>query len=314
MIHNYAPVLVPTLNRFEHFRTCILSLVECKGSNQTDLFVLLDYPTKELHWEGYNKILEFLTNFNGFKSVNVIKRSTNFGAHDNIIDGYKIVFEKYDRLILSEDDNVFSKDFLIYMNKTLEKYKDDSTIFSVSGYNYPITIPNQYQENIYLWCGFSAWGVGLWKDKLEKVNFNEKIVRSNIKSFFKDLNKVIQFNNIANIYITSLIHMLKEKKIHSDIIISLYQFLHNMNSVFPVVSRVRNTGNDGSGVNCSFIENDIYSSQEIFNGSNEYEISNINLSDKNIAKTLQRHFYLNKKAQIKVFCKVIFINLGLYKI
>ena len=314
MAENFAPVLIPTLNRFIHLRSCILSLLDCEGVDKTDLFIALDYPSKDSHWEGYNKIVNFLDVLIGFKSITIIKREVNFGASENILDGYNIIFKNYSRLILSEDDNIFSKDFLIYMNKTLELYEYDLNVFSVSGYNYPINMPNHYDKNIYLWCGFSAWGVGLWRDKFQKINFSEDDVRNSVLSFFRKLNRVRKFNEIANIYIPSLIHMTKGKMIHGDIYISLYQFLHNMNSVFPVISRVRNIGNDGSGVNCNYIEDDIYSKQEIFEGPSNYEISNIKFPNKYISESLKKHFYLNKKSQFKIFCKVVFINLGLYKI
>lgn len=38
--------------------------------------------------------------------------------------------------IYTEDDNVFSKNFLCYMNLCLEKYKEDDKILTVSGYSY----------------------------------------------------------------------------------------------------------------------------------------------------------------------------------
>ena len=38
-------------------------------------------------------------------------------------------------------------------------YETSNLIFSVSGYNYPIGIPLDYNVNFYLFKGFSAWGV-----------------------------------------------------------------------------------------------------------------------------------------------------------
>ena len=57
---NFAPVLIPTLNRFNHFKSCLDSLRKCTYSDQTDLFIALDYPLKENHFEGYYKILNYL--------------------------------------------------------------------------------------------------------------------------------------------------------------------------------------------------------------------------------------------------------------
>ena len=60
----------------------------------TDVYVALDYPSKETHWEGYNKIREYLKGeFPEFASFNVIARETNYGSARNMrelrmIDSY----------------------------------------------------------------------------------------------------------------------------------------------------------------------------------------------------------------------------------
>ena len=35
----YAPVVIPTLNRFEHLRNCIESLKRCSGADQTEVII-----------------------------------------------------------------------------------------------------------------------------------------------------------------------------------------------------------------------------------------------------------------------------------
>lgn len=304
----YAPVLIPTLNRFDHFKRCVNSLLECELCLETDLFVALDYPSKESHWEGYNKIQQFIKEIQGFKSVTVIKREFNFGAHANIIDGYDVIFKNYESLILSEDDNVFSKDFLMFTNRCLEVYKDDDSIFSVCGYNYPIEIPKFYENEIYTWQGYSAWGVGFWRDKFLKIDWSDEVVQSNVKSFLNNYTKVIQLDKIGNHFIPALLHMHNVQQVHGDTYISMYQFLNNMTSVFPVISRVRNMGHDGSGVNCVVVEDNVFSAQEIYRGSGNYEIPKILKADEFIDKILYNHFKTHWKSKIKLFVKLILFN------
>lgn len=51
----------------------------------TDVYVALDYPSKETHWEGYNKIREYLKGeFPEFASFNVIAREANYGSARNM--------------------------------------------------------------------------------------------------------------------------------------------------------------------------------------------------------------------------------------
>lgn len=305
----YAPILIPTLNRFEHFKRCIESLLECEGCSRSDLFIALDYPSKESHWDGFNKIKEFVKGVQGFKSVNIIHRERNFGAHNNIFDAYKTIFQNYDRVILSEDDNVFSKDFLYFININLEKYKYETSVFSVCGYNYPVRMQDLYDKKIYFWGGFSAWGVGLWRDKFLKIDWSKEAIETTTKTFLKSLNKVKQLDDKANRFVPALINMVKNGVIHGDTYVCLHQFLNNMVSVFPLTSRVRNFGHDGSGVNCGDRDNNIYSKQEIYSGKSDYEITEPVFHDPLINNILKEYFRNPLKERIKVLIKLIFFNM-----
>ena len=74
--------------------------------------IALDYPLNEEHWDGYQKICEYLKqDFGEFHSTEVIKRNTNFGAGRNLGRQGNSLFKKYDKIICSEDDNVFFAQF-----------------------------------------------------------------------------------------------------------------------------------------------------------------------------------------------------------
>ena len=48
-----APVIIGTLNRFEHFHDCLESLEKCTMADETDVYVALDYPPSEKYVEGW---------------------------------------------------------------------------------------------------------------------------------------------------------------------------------------------------------------------------------------------------------------------
>ena len=132
----FAPILVVTLNRYDHFKRCINSLKKCTNAFQTDLFIALDYPSKEEHFEGYKKILSFLNKpINEFKSVKIYKRDVNFGVYYNFSVAQRDILEIYDSLIISEDDNEFSLNFIDYMNTCLTKFVYLQGIFSLGVWN-----------------------------------------------------------------------------------------------------------------------------------------------------------------------------------
>lgn len=311
-MNNFAPILIPTLNRFEHFKHCVTSLSECSHANFTDLYIAFDYPLNDNHWNGYREIEKYIGNIQGFKSVNIIRRTQNYGAVKNLFEAIKELFDKYDRIILSEDDNVFSTDFLGFVNTGLEIYNERRDIFSVSGYQYPIHVPSTYNNDIYIWTGFSAWGVGIWKDKWQEIDWNVSTALDISRQFLKDYIQVYKLNKIANNYIPALIHMTKINKLHADVYICMYLYINSMYSIFPIISRVRNMGNDGSGINCRKIEYDIYLNQEIYIDNRTYVLPNDIKQNSELNYVLKNHFKKTYKSQIRTAIRLLQINIRHY--
>ena len=307
-MNNFAPVLIPTLNRHVHFKRCVESLSACIHADKTDLYISLDYPLKDNHWEGYELIKAYLPTIKGFKTINVIEREKNYGAVDNFFKSLEYIFESHNRLIFSEDDNVFSSDFLSFVNKGLDIYKDREDIFSINGYNYPIGIPKNYQNNIYMWSGFSAWGCGIWKEKWEKVDWHY----TGLKTYLENMQNVKKLNSIAEIYVPALRRILETGYVTGDSLICYHQIINNMLSVFPVVSRVRNTGHDGSGINCGYMESDLYRKQVIYTGSDSYNLPHDIKPNEEINRILKKHFRISFKSKIKTAAKLLLKNAGFY--
>lgn len=308
MLNHFAPVLICTLNRHIHFKRCIESLAACTNADKTDLFIGLDYPLKESHWEGYFTIKDYIPHIKGFKTITIIEREKNYGPQNNFINGRDKIFEKFDRVIISEDDNVFSCDFLRFINNGLDLYKDRKDIFSISGYNYPVEIPKNYKMDIYLWMGFSGWGFGTWRDKWMKIDYSEYIVFENINRFLYNMNDVIRLNRIANHYIPGLIQMVEKNILHGDLYICMYLSKNKMYSIFPVVSRVRNTGHDGSGINCGHLDSNIYQEQEIHSDNKNFDLIYYLTPDEKIFHVLKEHFKQNFKSQFKTLVKLLLMN------
>ncbi len=270
-IEKFAPVIIPTLCRFSHFKVCIESLMNCTHSEKTDVFIGLDYPAKEEHWEGYKKIYSYLKKLetnNKFKSLTIIKRNHNFGfgKNGNSANLRKYVLEKYDRYIYSEDDNQFSPAFLDFMNKCLTKYEDDKTVFAVCGYRHFFEF--RYGDNTFFRqnIDFNAWGYGSWKNRINETEGLNALwfkKRLNRQSF----NKIRLSNgNDRAFHFVSFAYSSNEL-LFSDIVLSIYIFLEGFDVIMPRISMVRNLGMDKSGENFHNIDSKTtqrYNDQEIF--------------------------------------------------
>lgn len=310
----YAPVLIPTLCRSDHFIRCIESLKNNTWAKYTDIYVAVDYPSKESHWKGYKEICDYLDgDFNEFASFNIIKRTENYGSSRNMLELRNYVFQKHDRFIRTDDDIEFSPNFIEYMDKCLMKYEKDPNIIGVSGYSYPIKWVTSDNANLFK-CNFICpmWGTGFWKDKylafedlLKKQRFLKNNFRTSVVNHsIKRVTDFLYFNYVngcLNWYEKSLIDTT------SDIALGIYLAITNQFIIMPTLSKTRNWGYDGSGVFCQKIDfedtkevnsrNYNYSTQYI-DQSTEFDVLEDELNNSEANKGLMDQFDSMSKKQL----------------
>ncbi|EKO3674080.1 hypothetical protein M3923_002769 [Vibrio metschnikovii] len=242
-----APVIIATYSRVAHFIKCVESLKKNSLATETILVVGIDYPVKDEHIQANENIKDYCRTITGFKKVIIKEWPENLGPRLNFFRLREIGFTFSNKLILTEDDNVFHQDFLSYMNHNLDRFENDETVFSVCGYNYPIDYKNVNSTDNLLLKAYSAWGVGIWKEKFEHVSFKQGEFQNILKSPYKVLSVA---KTLGDHVIQHYLHAERNKLIYGDTWISLYLYQYNKYSIFPAKTLVENIGNDGSGINC----------------------------------------------------------------
>ncbi len=239
------PVIIPTLNRYEHFRACVESLAKCKYADRTELIIGLDYPAKESHFDGYLKIKNYLPEISGFAKVTVFERTENLGAGKNNQALFDYAFSLNECVILSEDDNVFAYTFLEFVNSALETYKDDFSIGSICGF----TPEAQYNRNVdvLLSPDASAWGAGRWRSRLGGIYKVDIATGKAILCSFRKSMKVLRTYPMC---LAMLIGMCRKNVLHGDVVRTASNIVNGISQAKPGVSLVRNMGHDGSGLHC----------------------------------------------------------------
>ena len=256
----YAPVVIPTLCRYDTFIRCVDSLSRCTGADQTELFIGIDYPAKQDHWEGYRQICLYVENIQGFKAIHIYKRETNYGQLKNTRSILDEVKKRFDRYILSEDDNEFSPNFLEYINKGLEKFKDDPDVISICGYNYPFDYMENikgYDKNAFPMHYYSAWGKGNWVNKGSAFLRDKEKAREVVYSW----PAVIKLWKAGH-YATVRRLLQRHQGLSSDLMYRVMCVFEDKYCVFPAVSKVRNLGNEGNGTVCVMVDHR-YANQKI---------------------------------------------------
>ena len=248
----YAPVFIPTLHRHSHFKQCLDSLESCTGAEYTDVYIGLDYPPSEKYVEGWKKIDEYLSNKelkNGFHSLTVFRRDHNCGMtswNSNYSLLHRYVRSISDRYIFSEDDNVFSPNFLEYINKGLDKYATDDSVFAIVGYAHPYQFKcadnNHYRHN----TDMSVWGYGSWFNKYTKswmfYNGKNAQIRFSLKSVFKTLR-----HGWLRLYQYLMLTQWKGRTAITDSAMTVYMIVTDRCVITPTISKVRNIGWDTEG-------------------------------------------------------------------
>lgn len=259
-MNNFAPVIIPTLNRYQHFKRCVESLSKCSHSDRTDLFIFLDYPLNETHWEGYNNIKKYIQIIHGFKSINLIERQKNYGALKNYQELLREMFEKYEKIIFTEDDNIFSPNFLEYMNNGLIKFEGNKKISAICAYNYPIIMPNDFITNYYRYRGFSAWGFATWRNRFEEVVYTKEMMIE----FSRHSDFIVEMKKISERHLFNLAtSILTNNEKYGDFTIFLNNIRKDQYCIFPILSKVKNYGNDGTGVHCGSLQEKLFTNQSI---------------------------------------------------
>ena len=252
----YAPVIIPTLNRFDCFKRCLESLELCTGSAFTEVYVGLDFPPSKKYEDGWIKLDAYLREKeknNSFKKLTVFRRIQNCGvanANGNSAQLRKFVETISDCFIFTEDDNEFSPNFLEFINKGLEKYKDDPNVLAINDYcHYPLYDFKHDDNNFFFHnTDYSAWGYGSWVKKRKKM-FED--VREN-NFFQRNFHWKIAYEIYRNhgsyrcIQYFAACFSCGWTRMH-DGVVSIYMQVKKMNVVVPTISKVRNIGWDKDG-------------------------------------------------------------------
>ncbi len=286
-----APIILSVYNRPWHTKKTIEALKNNELAGESDLFIFADNTVDDKNKESVDAVRSYVKTIDGFKTVNIVGRETNFGLAKNVISGVTEVIDRYSKVIVLEDDIVCARTYLSYMNKLLSYYQYNKKIYSVTGYTYPIKIPVNYKYDVYFSPRASSWGWGTWKDRWETVDWEVK----DYVNFIKNPKRIKSFNAGGD----DLTKMLKEQmngKIDSwSIIWSYAHFKNNSYCVFPTKSRLKNIGADRSGIHTNKTKKfDV----ELYEEETELNLKEEVIFDQVIIKNFQKFFSQNMSKKI----------------
>lgn len=244
-----APVILFVYNRLDHTRNVIDSLSQNTLAKETELYVFSDAAKNPEVTEKINEVRAFINEKSwqeDFKKVTIVEAKQNKGLAESIISGVGSIIEKYEKVIVVEDDLILSPNFLQYMNDALEYYKEVNNIWAISGYSFPMRSLRKYDHDVFYSYRGCSWGWATWKDRWLKVDWEVK----DYEKMIHDRKWQKRFNRGGN-DLVGMLGMQMRGEINSWAVRWVFsQSNLDMYTVYPKVSYVLNDGCDGSGTHC----------------------------------------------------------------
>jgi hypothetical protein len=236
---NIAPIILFTYKRLETLKLTVKALEKNYLAIQSDLIIFSDAAKDDKDIKAVEDVREYLNTIRGFKTIKIYKAKKNKGLANSIIEGVTKVFETYDSIIVVEDDLITTTNFLVFMNQTLEEYKNESRVFSISGYSFNLNISNYLMDSYFLnrcW----PWSWATWKNRWIGIDWE-------VKDYSRFLNNKSAQKNFAQLGsdVNSMLNKQMLGKLDSWAIRWTYhQFKINGITLFPILSKVKNEGFD----------------------------------------------------------------------
>lgn len=277
-----APIALFVYNRPEHTQKTVDSLRQNDLASQSDLFVFSDGAKTDAGSAAVLQTRRYVRTIHGFKSVTVIDRDRNFGLAKSVIAGVTELCTNFGRVIAMEDDLLTTPDFLVFMNRALERYKTDSKIYSVSGFNFALNVPDRYGYDAFCSYRSSSWGWGTWNDRWQAADWGV----SDYRSFQTDKDRRRLFDRGGE-DLSRMLDLQMEGRIDSWAIRWAYTHFRNRGvALLPTATKVLNIGLDGSGVHCA--AGSAKQSNLVFKTNREYRFPDSTEPDPDLAAELRR--------------------------
>lgn len=246
-----APIILFTYSRPEHTRRTVESLLKNQLASESDLIIYSDAARTIDKQNAVRDVRDYLSTVQGFRSVTIKYNEINYGLAKSIILGVTETIEKYGHVIVLEDDIETYPGFLMFMNEALHKYANESKVWHISGWNYPID--HEGLADIFFWRLMNCWGWATWSDRWKSFNKNPQRL---VDTWKKDKIYRFDLDGVAGMWGQVQANHLGTLNTWAVFWYATI-FENNGLCVNPSLTLVTNIGHDGSGENCG--NEDIYS-------------------------------------------------------
>lgn len=176
----------------------------------------------------------------------IIRRENNYGLRRSLVAAVDHVLERYETVIVLEDDCLPGPHFFTFMTECLDRYKNDDKVLGITGYTVPVpeSILSSYPYDCYSFPRIGSWGWATWRDRWGLYERDFAVAYNKAKRSGRDL-------TAGGKDIPGMI----ERSIAGKLDIwspgwVLVNILTGTNYIYPTKSHITNIGFDGTGAHC----------------------------------------------------------------
>ncbi|MBO9584149.1 MAG: sugar transferase [Flavobacterium sp.] len=233
-----APIILFTYKRLNTLVKTVEQLKKNDLATESDLYIFSDAARGVTDIDAVNSVRNYINTIKGFKTITICESEFNKGLATSIIEGVTEVLKVHQNVIVLEDDLFTTSNFLSFMNKSLERFTDHKSVFSVSGFSFNLNIDKKYPYDVYFLNRGWSWGWATWKDRWEQVDWQIK----DYELFVKNKKAKRAFSQGGS-DLNSMLEKQMSGKLDSWAIRWFYnQYKFNGLTAYPVKSKILNEG------------------------------------------------------------------------
>ena len=116
------PIALFIYNRPDCTQSAIRSIMACDRFNDCTLYIFCDGPRNPLHAAGVDAARHVAYQYSTQVDATLVERAQNLGPDRSIVQGVTELLGRFEQVIVIEDDQQFSPDFLDYMLQALDRF------------------------------------------------------------------------------------------------------------------------------------------------------------------------------------------------
>lgn len=288
-----APICLFTYNRLNETRQTVEALKRNFLASSSELFVFSDGPKNEANIVKVEEVRQYLRSIRGFKNITIKESPENKGLANSIINGVSLIIEKYEKVIVLEDDLISQPNFLNFMNQTLDFYNQEKRIQSINGYSLKL---EEKTSDVYFQVRPFPWGWATWADRWNKSAFNKQNLKAIIES---DRSILTKFKKSCGDDISKmLVNSISNKNDSWYVRWTFDHFRNNKYSLFPQYSFIKNIGHSSNGTHCKGINT--YFSIPANDQKIEFDFLDFQPPKRKLQKDFLRYFTIRHKLKVRI--------------